>query len=157
MKIKEKLKKCITGVGAFFTTITTKVFATDVNSILMEINGASAGEELYGIVNPLQDVYLFSNYVLKICKFLVIPLVLIIGLIVIIQKKEDIKLENLKKAIIIIVDIRKLTASLVTIDIGNISLGKYTFLIISPFPITVNADCVTAVVKYVHGINATHT
>ena len=25
MKIKEKLKKCITGVGAFFTTITTKV------------------------------------------------------------------------------------------------------------------------------------
>lgn len=66
MKIKEKLKKCITGVGAFFTTITTKVFATDVNSILMEINGASAGEELYGIVNPLQDVYLFSNYVLKI-------------------------------------------------------------------------------------------
>ena len=68
MKIKEKLKKCITGVGAFFTTITTKVFATDVNSILMEINGASAGEELYGIVNPLQDVYLFSNYVLKICK-----------------------------------------------------------------------------------------
>ena len=26
----------------------------------------------------------------------------------------------------------------------------------SPLPIIVNADCVIAVVKYVHGINATH-
>lgn len=38
MKIKEKLKKCITGVGIFFTTITTKVFATNVNRILENIN-----------------------------------------------------------------------------------------------------------------------
>lgn len=124
MKIKEKLKKCITGVGAFFTTITTKVFATEVNSILMEINGASAGEELYGIVNPLQDVYLFSNYVLKICKFLVIPLVLIIGLIVIIQKKRDIKLENLKKAIIIIV------TSFVTIFIVALVISTVIYAIL---------------------------
>ena len=57
---------------------------------------------------------------------------------------------------IIIVDIKKLTAPLVTTDIGNISLGKYTFLIISPLPIIVNADCVIVVVKYVYGINATH-
>ena len=65
--------------------------------------------------------------------------------------------ENITNASIIIVEIIKLTAPLVTTDIGNISLGKYTFLIISPLPITVKADCVTAVVKYVHGINATHT
>ena len=57
---------------------------------------------------------------------------------------------------IIIVDIKKLTAPLVTTDIGNISLGKYTFLIISPFPIMVKAACDIVVVKYVHGINATH-
>lgn len=102
MKIKEKLKKCITGVEIFFTTITTKVFATNVNRILENIN-VERTEDLYGIVDPLQDVYLFSNYVLKFCKFLAIPLVIIIGLIVIVQKKRNIKLENLKKAIIIIV------------------------------------------------------
>ena len=61
-----------------------------------------------------------------------------------------------QKATIISVEIKKLIIPLVTIDIGNISLGKYTFLIISPFPIIVNADCVIAVVKYVHGIKATH-
>ena len=90
----------------------------------MEINGASTGEELYGIVNPLQDVYLFSNYVLKICKFLAIPIVLIIGLIVIIQKKRDIKLENLKKAIIIIV------TSFVTIFIVALVISTVIYAIL---------------------------
>ena len=55
--------------------------------------------------------------------------------------------EKITKVSIIIVEIIKLTAPLVTTDIGNISLGKYTFLIISPFPIIVNADVVTDVVK----------
>ena len=69
-------------------------------------------------------MYLFSNYVLKICKFLVIPLVLIIGLIVIIQKKEDIKLENLKKAIIIIV------TSFVTIFIVALVISTVIYAIL---------------------------
>lgn len=34
---------------------------------------------------------------------------------------------KITNARIIIVDIKKLTASLVTIEIGKISLGKYTF------------------------------
>ena len=57
---------------------------------------------------------------------------------------------------IIIVEITKFTAPLVTTEIGRISLGKYTFFIISAFPITVKAAYVIAVVKYVHGISATH-
>ena len=56
----------------------------------------------------------------------------------------------------IIVDITKFTASLVTTDIGNISLGKYTFFIILPFSIIVEAERVMAVEKNVHGIKPQH-
>ena len=55
-----------------------------------------------------------------------------------------------------IVEITKLTASLVTTDIGNISLGKYTFFIIFPFSIIVLDDLIITVEKNVHGINAEH-
>ena len=44
------------------------------------------------------------------------------------------------KANMIIVEITKLTAPLVTTDTGKISLGKYTFLMMSPFPMMVKAD-----------------
>ena len=56
-------------------------------------------------------------------------------------------------AIIIIVDIIKFIASLVTTDIGNISLGKYTFFTIFPFSTIVNDVLDIAVEKKVHGIN----
>ena len=38
--------------------------------------------------------------------------------------------EKMRKNNIIIVDIKKFTVALVTTEIGNISLGKYTFCII---------------------------
>lgn len=47
--------------------------------------------------------------------------------------------EQITNANIIIVDIIKLTAPLVTTEIGRISLGKYTFLII--FPVSYNGKC----------------
>ena len=59
---------------------------------------------------------------------------------------------KITNARIIIVDIKKLTASLVTIEIGKISLGKYTFFTIFPFYTMVNADLVIADEKNVHGI-----
>ena len=62
-----------------------------------------------------------------------------------------------QNATIIMVEIRKLTIPLVTIEIGNISRGKYTFFTILPFPIIVHADCDIDVVKNVHGTNPTHT
>ena len=58
--------------------------------------------------------------------------------------------------IIIMVDIKKFTPSLVTIDIGKISLGKYTFFIIFPLSIIVAAPLNTTLEKYCHGINAQH-
>ena len=55
-----------------------------------------------------------------------------------------------------IVDITKFIASLVTIEIGKISLGKYTFFKILPFSIIVNAALEMAVEKNVQGINPQH-
>ena len=60
--------------------------------------------------------------------------------------------ENITKTKIIIHDIRKLIRPLVTIDIGNISLGKYTFLIkLALFVIQV-VPCKTTLVNQVQGI-----
>ena len=57
---------------------------------------------------------------------------------------------------IISVEIRKLIVSAVTTEIGTISLGKYTFFIIFPFSIIVNADLLIAIEKNVHGIIPAH-
>ncbi len=61
------------------------------------------------------------------------------------------------KAKIIIVEIIKFTASLVTTDNGNISLGKYTFLIIFPFSTIVKKEVLEiAAEKKFQGINPQH-
>ncbi len=64
--------------------------------------------------------------------------------------------ENSIKNNIITVEIKKFIALLVFIEIGKISLGKYTFLTILPLLITVKEDCMMVFVKNVQGINATH-
>lgn len=102
MNIKENIKKIITGITAFFTTITTKVFAktnTDIQKVLNVLDD-SYNISLYGIERPWQ--YTVSDGLLKICEFIAIPLILIIGAIIFIQRKKNIKSKNLKKAIIII-------------------------------------------------------
>ena len=55
----------------------------------------------------------------------------------------------------IIHDIKKFISALVATDIGNISLGKNTFLIIFSFPKIVVVPCCTTVVKKFHGITPT--
>ena len=60
------------------------------------------------------------------------------------------------KATIIIVEIIKLIASLVTTDKGKISLGKYTFFIMFPFSIIVKDVLDVAVEKKFHGIKPQH-
>lgn len=106
MKIKEKLKKIITGVGIFFTTITTKVFAketnVDINEVLRKIENSNNGmASLYGI-EPPDYQHSISYYILKTGKFFIIPIILIIGFIILVQKKNNVKIKNLKKAITII-------------------------------------------------------
>src|SRR5574344_2663229 len=52
---------------------------------------------------------------------------------------------------IIIHEIKKLTNPLVTIDMGNISLGKYTFLIMPLLTIIVLVPFLITVVNQFHG------
>ena len=55
----------------------------------------------------------------------------------------------IKATNIIIHDIKKFIAPLITIDIGNISLGKYTFFSIPPLPTTIMPATATLVVSMV--------
>ena len=63
---------------------------------------------------------------------------------------------NITNPNIIIVDIKKFTPSLVTTEIGKISLGKYTFFILFPLSIMVAAPLNTTDEKYCQGINPQH-
>ena len=54
------------------------------------------------------------------------------------------------------VEIIKLIASLVTTEIGIISLGKYTFFRMFPFSTNENADLLIDVAKKVQGIKPQH-
>ena len=63
---------------------------------------------------------------------------------------------NITKPKIIVVDIKKFTPSLATTDIGRISRGKYTFLIMLPLSIIVAAPLSTTLEKYCQGTNPQH-
>ncbi len=63
---------------------------------------------------------------------------------------------NMTNPSIIIVDIRKFITSAVTTDIGIISLGKYTFFMIFPFSINVNAALFIATEKKLQGTSPQH-
>lgn len=99
MKIKEKLKKIITGVGIFFTTIMTKVFAINLNELDSRV------ENVYGITDPTQYSHTISYYILQVCKNIAIPLILVIGIIMLVLKRKNIQLKKIKIAIAIIVTI----------------------------------------------------
>ena len=71
-------------------------------------------------------------------------------------KDVEIPIPLTKSAINTIISvIKKLIKLLVTFEIGNISLGKYTFLTIPPLLTTQAAHCKIVLLKYVQGINAT--
>mgnify|MGYP000525546409 CR=1 FL=1 len=100
MKIKEKFKKIIAGVGIFFTTITTKVFAIDINELLN-----NRVEDAYGITDPMEYSHTISYYILQVCKNIAIPLILVIGIIMLVLKRKNIKAKKIKIVIAIIVAI----------------------------------------------------
>ena len=58
---------------------------------------------------------------------------------------------QIKKIKIIGIEIKKFTNPLVATEIGKISLGKYTFLMIPAFPNIVKVPCDITVVKKFHG------
>ena len=82
MKIVERIKKGLIGLGAFLLTIPTKVFAVGIDFDRTPI--------LYGMPepNPEPESLILKN-ILNICRIAVIPLALIIGIVIYLKKSKS--------------------------------------------------------------------
>ena len=95
MKLVERIKKGLMGIGAFLLTIPTKVFAIVADTNRMPY--------LYGIREPdPEPKSLLLKNILNICRIAVIPLALIIGIVIYLNKSKRSKKE---KVITVIVSI----------------------------------------------------
>lgn len=90
MKIVERIKKGLIGIGAFLLTIPTKVVATaDITPVL------------YGMPAPNPKSIILKN-ILNILKIAVIPLILIIGIVIYLKKSRSSKKRKIITVLIII-------------------------------------------------------
>ena len=99
MKIGERIKKGLIGMGTFLLTIPTKVFAVGIDIDRTPI--------LYGMPepNPEPESLILKN-ILNICRIAVIPLALIIGIVIYLKKSKS----STKKEILVTLGIVALTA-----------------------------------------------
>lgn len=91
MKMFEKLKKGLIGIGIFLLSIPTKVFAT-----MEEMYDLYKPQPLYGVTepDPLEEIW-------NIGKIFIIPVALLIGLIIYLKKSKGSK----KKKILVTIEI----------------------------------------------------
>lgn len=89
MKLVERIKKGLTGIGAFLLTIPTKVFAVGKDIV-----------PLYGIPEPEPEP---KSLILNICKIAIIPLALIIGIVIYLNKSRSGKKRKIITVIVSIV------------------------------------------------------
>lgn len=113
MKIKEMFKKITAGIGIFFATVATKVFAsTGPFSVIQPEYGIS-----YPSDGPLYTKS-FSFNILHLWQIVTIPIILILGIIIIVRKRKYQKIQVLKVALItaiiihIVVDITQFVLNL---------------------------------------------
>ena len=81
MKVIERLKKGLIGIGTFLLTIPTKVFAIDHMDIT----------PMYGIPDPEPVKNNFINSVWNVCRMFIIPIALLIGIILYLKKSKSSK------------------------------------------------------------------
>lgn len=79
MKIIEKVKKIFSSIGIVCITLTSRVFAIDMDSMI---------QPMYGITEP-DPVPTISNSIWNICRFFVIPVALLIGIIIYFKKSKS--------------------------------------------------------------------
>lgn len=84
MKVKERLKKVLSGIGAFLLTIPTKVFSVNENTASYVIEHMGPTEALYGVYRPYPRIV----KIWSIAKTFVIPIVLFIGFIIYFKKAK---------------------------------------------------------------------
>ena len=89
MKIVERIKKGLIGLGAFLLTIPTKVFAVGID--------LDRTPTLYGMLepNPEPESLILKN-ILNICRIAVIPLALIIGIVIYLKKSKSSQKRKIK-------------------------------------------------------------
>ena len=95
MKIVERIKKGLTGIGTFLLTIPAKVFAMEIIE--------SPPVALYGVPSPR-----VVDIIWTIAKFFIIPIALLIGLIIYFKKSTS----STKKKVLITIGIITITAIL---------------------------------------------
>ena len=93
MKIAERIKKGLIGLGVFLLTIPTKAFA--IGSVF------DRTPILYGMPEPNPKPIILKN-ILNICRIAVIPLALIIGIVIYLKKSRSSKKRKIITVLIII-------------------------------------------------------
>ena len=81
MKLVERIKKGLIGLGTFLLTIPTKVLAVDYMAIA----------PMYGISDPEPVKNNFINSVWNVCRIFIIPIALLIGIIIYLKKSKSSK------------------------------------------------------------------
>ena len=89
MKLLEKIKKCLIGIGGFLLMIPTKVLAMPVDDAMMHVYLYGPGKE------PPKPSLI--EIIWNFARFFIIPLALLIGIIVYFKKSKSSK----KKKILI--------------------------------------------------------
>ena len=93
MKLIKRIKKGLMLIGTFLLTISTKVFAVGLNVYIEPV--------LYGMPEPdPEPKSLILKNILNICRIAVIPLVLIIGIVISLNKSKRSKEEKIITVII---------------------------------------------------------
>ena len=82
MKMFEKVKKCIIGIGTSLLAIPARVFASSIVSLVNP-------QPDYGVViGPRQSAI---TMILKIVKFFIIPIAILVGLVTYLKKSKSSK------------------------------------------------------------------
>ena len=88
MKIKEMFKKITAGIGTFFATVTSKVFAApDLNATINMV------EPAYGIPDPKIPNTPFYVPLLNFLQIITIPIIIILGIIIFVKKRKKQKIQ----------------------------------------------------------------
>lgn len=83
MKIVERIKKGLIGLGAFLLLLPSKVFA--ISDSMMRIS------PMYGIQEPEPVRNNLINSIWNICRMFIIPIALLIGIIIYLKKGKSSK------------------------------------------------------------------
>ena len=102
------IKKIIKGLGAFFLTIQTKVFA---------LNQTIIPQPAYGVINPNEKIEKIWNFI----RFFIVPIIILLGIILYLKKNKDNKKRKIITVLLIIVAV-VLLYYVIDLAIQNVSL-----------------------------------